>query len=128
MRKKLTYVFLISLLVAGSSAFAMMGEEGVSGNDFNISRSTALKLLNTDQPLEVGGHHYKVTGTVVGTAGKMFTTAPDEIIHFNNSSTYGQAPTQWSYMLDLPPLQDENGQIIAEGGDGVASLVITKVD
>lgn len=129
MKNKLSYILLVSLLVAGSSAFAMMGEEGVSGRGFDISRSTALRLMNTDKTLEVGGHHYKVTGTVAGTAGEMFKTAPEEILHFYNGWTYNTAPTSWQFMFDLPPAFDENGTpIFGTGGDGVADLHITQVD
>lgn len=129
MRKKLTYVLLASLLVTGSSAFAMMGDEGVSGRDFNISKSTALQLMNTDKTLEAGGHHYKVTGTVTGTAGETFKEAPEEMIRFYNGWTYNKAPTSWQYLFDLPPQFDETGSPIwGTGGDGVADLRITQVD
>lgn len=100
MRKKLTYVLLISLLVGGSSAFAMMGEEGVLGHDFNMSKSTALRLLNTKNTLEVNSHHYKVRGTVSGKAGESFTEAPDRMLTFSNLWLEKPNKTVWYYQID----------------------------
>jgi hypothetical protein len=133
MKNKLNYVLLAFLLLAGSSVFAMDENEGVSGRDFHISKSTVIRLLNSNDTLEVGGHHYKVTGTVVGTAGDMFTQSPERMIRFYNGWTYDKAPTAWQYLEDLPPTLDENpgsptfGQYLG-GGDGVADLRITRVD
>ena len=133
MKNKSTYVLLACLLIAGSSVFAMEEKEGVFGRDFHISQSTVLRLLNTDQTLEVDGHHYKVTGRVTGTAGDMFTQSPERMIRFYNGSTYDKAPSAWQYLEELPPTLDERpdsptfGQYIG-GGDGVADLRITRVD
>ncbi|MBX9622158.1 MAG: hypothetical protein K2X28_09125 [Alphaproteobacteria bacterium] len=127
MRKKLTYVLLATLLVTGSSAFAMM-EEGVSGQNFSIQRSKVIDALKTGKELEIGGHKYKVTGTIDGTAGEMFKTAPDPMVHFYNGWTYDKAPTEWQYLFDISPHMDEHGHEISPGADGVADLHIKQVE
>lgn len=131
MKNKLSYILLVSLLVAGSSAFAMMEGEGVlgEGRSFNAHRSKVVEALETGKPIEIGGHHYKVTGTIVGTAGEMFKTDSDPMVHLYNGWTYNKTPTSWQYLLDLPPQFDENGiPIPGTGGDGVANIEITKID
>jgi hypothetical protein len=128
-RKKLTYILLASLFVTGSSAFAMMENEGVSGRGFNVSRATVMRLMNKDETLNVGGHKYKVTGTITGAAGETFKSDPaNETIHFYNGWTYDKAPTEWQYLFDMPPHMDEHGHEISPGADGVADLHITQVD
>lgn len=139
MRKKLTYVLLATLFVTGNSAFAMMGDEEVSRYDFKILKSTALHLLNTDETLEVRGHHYKVTGKIEGTTGNIFTTfitSPSkDIINFHNhTGNTGGKTKQWKYIMCFPPTIDDNpksptfSQKIGRGVDGIVDLQITQID